>query len=167
MLCYRQYSPVPKECLMLHNNLVNPGTHYWSQREMNNTTETIPWLVYRGTRLDVPDDEGLDDDEAETEDEENHISSRLGHIIRVRVDESVTALPANAFAYCTELREIQIPETVTSIGHHGFYLCRSLVSIQIPCQLRIVDFSAFSLCSSLASIWLPVSKYCHIVLCLT
>jgi hypothetical protein len=141
---------------MSDNSLVNPGNHR-SQSKMNNNTETIPWLVYRGIGLDVPEDEGPDEDEAETEDEDFVPVSRLRHIIRVRVDESVTALRANAFSYCIELREIQIPETVTSIGHHAFFHCSSLVTIQIPCELRIVEWNAFSLCHSLASIWLPDS----------
>jgi hypothetical protein len=42
---------------MVENNLVNPGKH-WLQSNMNNNTETIPWLIYWGIRLDVPDDEG-------------------------------------------------------------------------------------------------------------
>jgi hypothetical protein len=73
---------------------------------MNRHNEAIPWLVYRGIRLDVPDDEGPEEDQAETEDEDYDPASRLRHVIRVRVHESVTALRANAFAYCTELREI-------------------------------------------------------------
>jgi hypothetical protein len=49
--------PGPTQCLMVENNLVNPGKH-WLQSNMNNNTETIPWLIYWGIRLDVPDDEG-------------------------------------------------------------------------------------------------------------
>jgi hypothetical protein len=109
-----------------------------------------PWLVYRGIRLVVH----LDEDQWETE-EEAFIRHR--HIIRVRVDNLVRALRANAFAYCSELREIQIPETVLLIGYNAFSHCSSLVTIQIPSQLRILEFNAFKLCHSLASIWLPDS----------
>jgi hypothetical protein len=138
-------------------NLVHPDK-LGSQSKMDNNTEAIPWLAYGGTRLDIPDGAALHRElEAATEEDDNHLLSRIGHIIRVRVDESVTDLPANSFAYCTELREIQIHETVTSIGRYAFFLCRSLVTIQIPRHLRLVDSSAFLLCSSLASIWLPDS----------
>jgi hypothetical protein len=141
---------------------------------MKNNTATIPWLVYRGIRPDGQDEEELEEhgraeegggqefrDAAETEDDDygavTHTTIRLRHIIRVRVDESLTAIPANAFAYCTELREIKIPETVTSIGNHAFFRCDLLVTIQIPCHLRIVEWNAFSFCCCLASIWLPDS----------
>jgi hypothetical protein len=125
---------------------------------MNNNTDAIPWLAYGGTRLDLPDGAGMHRElEAETENDGDHLLCRIGHIIRVRVEESVTDLPANSFAYCTQLRKIQIHENVRSIGRYAFFLCRSLVTIQIPRHLRIVSPGAFRRCSSLASIWLPDS----------
>jgi hypothetical protein len=142
---------------------------------MNNNTEPIPWLIYVGTRRDGQDAEGRDElgpavaergqdnqDEGGTDDEDQEpnyyrISIRRRHITRVRVDESVTAIRANAFMCCTELKEIQMPETVTSIGNLAFFSCRSLANIQIPCQLRTVERRAFLLCCSLSSIWLPDS----------
>jgi hypothetical protein len=113
---------------------------------MSNNTDTIPWLVYRGIRLVQPVGEGWD------ENEYGH-----HHIIRVRVDESVRVLRANAFAYCMQLRQIQIPGTVALIGHHAFYQCYSLETIEITSQLRTVEWNAFQFCHSLASIWLPDS----------
>jgi hypothetical protein len=141
---------------------------------MNKNTEPIPWLVYGGTRPGGQDAEGLDElgpavvdrgqddqDEARTEHEDHgpnyYISIRRLHITRVRVDESVTAIRANAFMCCTELKEILIPETVTSIGNRAFFSCGSLANIHIPCQLRTVERRAFLLCWSLSSIWLPDS----------
>jgi len=134
---------------------------------MNNNAEPIPWLLYGGTRPGGQDAEGLHElgpavvDRGQ-DNEEDHgpnyfISIRRLHITHVRVDESLTAIRANAFMCCTELKEILIPETVTSIGNRAFFSCGSLANIHIPSQLRTVERKAFYLCCSLSSIWLPDS----------
>ena len=150
-----------------------PSTNQGSQSNMNQDTETIPWLIYRGIRLEEKEEEGGDEPgqeerreneqwwEAETggdyyEEADNQASRRLRHITRVHVEESVTAIGAMAFMHCTELREIRIAETVTSIGNNAFAFCESLVTIQFPGPLRAIEWNAFTLCS-LASIWLPDS----------
>jgi hypothetical protein len=143
---------------------------------MDNNTENIRWLVYGANGLDGQDEEEVEVEEhgpaeeesgeeeqgeAETENgdyrTDNDPASGLGHIVQVRVDESVSAIAAGAFQFCTELRKIRIPETVTSIRNNAFFLCKSLATIQLPGSLTIVEWNAFQMCYSLASIWLPDS----------
>jgi hypothetical protein len=160
--------------LMLHNKLANPNNQL-SESNMNDETETIPWLVYPGIGLDGQDGEGPDEAGGEEEERQeneqwweagsqrenyegdNAASIRLRHIIRVHVEESVTAIRTTAFMNCTELREIRIPDTVTVIGNNAFAFCESLVAIQFPGPLRIIMWNAFAVCRSLTSVGLPDS----------
>ena len=159
---------------MLQNKLINPNNQL-SESNMNNDTETIPWLVYSGTGLDGQYEEGPDEPFAEEEESreneqwwesetqlenyegDNAASIRMRHIIRVHVEESVTAIRTTAFMNCTELRELRIPDTVTVIGNNAFAFCESLVAIQFPGPLSVVMWNAFMVCRSLTSIGLPDS----------
>ena len=67
----------------------------------------------------------------------------------------VTAIPSNAFCYCSGLTTIAIPDSVTSIGNYAFEGCTGLTSITIPDSVTSIGKSAFSGCSSLESITIP------------
>jgi hypothetical protein len=149
-----------------HNNSNNQG----SQGDLDNNTDNIPWLVYRGIGLEGHDEPTPAEEEllenaqwweaqtgAENHEADYQASNRRRHIIRVDVEESMTAIPSLAFKNCTELREIRIPDTVTRIDNSAFASCESLEAIQVPRLLRHLSLNAFTLCSSLTSIWLPDS----------
>eukprot|EP00980_Cylindrotheca_fusiformis_P003547 scaffold791_cov115-Cylindrotheca_fusiformis.AAC.5 len=97
-------------------------------------------------------------------------------LTHLRVDSSVTEIPANAFQGCESLVQVQLPETLTSIGKSTFNCCLSLERVQFisntnhetssvnqssedgtivfpdkATQLQ-VDESAFSLCHGLRKI---------------
>jgi hypothetical protein len=157
--------------LMLQANSVGPNNQPL-QSNMDENTETIPWLVYQGIGLVGEDDEArheadaADDERRENEEwwggageeyeADNHGRTRLAHIIRVYIADSVTAIPARAFMYCTELKDIRIPPTIASIGSNAFAFCESLGAIQLPGSLRSIQWNAFTVCA-LTSIWLPDS----------
>ena len=50
-------------------------------------------------------------------------------IITVVVEDGVTSIGDNAFAYCEKLTEVKIPETVTEIGNGAFSGCEALEEI--------------------------------------
>ena len=50
-------------------------------------------------------------------------------IVKVVIKDGVTSIGDNAFAACTELKEIEIPETLTEIGDGVFLDCEALETI--------------------------------------
>jgi hypothetical protein len=66
-------------------------------------------------------------------------------VVRVRVDPSVTSIPAQAFIYHKKLAEVKLCEGVVEIGERSFGLCdHSIRRINIPNSLRRVKDFAFS-----------------------
>ena len=72
-------------------------------------------------------------------------------------DGSVTSIADNAFAGCSDLKEIVIPSSVKSIGSSAFYCCGNLESIIFNEGLEIIGYNAFNACDSLTSIVIPDS----------
>jgi hypothetical protein len=65
-------------------------------------------------------------------------------LVRVRVDPSVTSIPAYAFKGCNKLTEVELCEGVVEIGDHSFSDCgHSITKINIPNSLRRVRYCAF------------------------
>jgi hypothetical protein len=87
----------------------------------SNSTITVVF-VYTGERgADVPQD-----------------------VVRVRVDPSVTSIPAEAFYERRELVEVELSEGVVEIGEWSFMFCnRSITKINIPNSLRRIRDKAF------------------------
>jgi hypothetical protein len=66
-------------------------------------------------------------------------------VVRVRVDPSVTSIPANAFQGRTALTEAELCEGLVEIGVGSFRWCsRSITKINIPNSLRRINDYAFS-----------------------
>jgi len=101
------------------------------------------------------------------------------HVTRVRIDESLTVIPADAFdgnpsieevkchdrvktvkgwAFqdCTSLRRVIMPG-VEVVFQCAFYECHALAHIECD-KLEIIGHHAFSRCESLGSINLPSAK---------
>lgn len=70
----------------------------------------------------------------------------------VNIPSSVTSIGNAAFRECSGLTSVNIPSSVTSIGEYVFYNCSSLSSINIPSGVTSIGQSMFSGCSSLTSI---------------
>lgn len=78
-------------------------------------------------------------------------------IKKIIIENGVTSIGADAFAYVYNLESVTIPSSVTSIGAGAFYACPSLTSIAIPDSVTSIGDYAFQFCSSLRSITLPAS----------
>jgi len=107
-----------------------------------------------------------------------------GHVIprnatRIRVHESVIAIPPHAFEQYPHLVELICHDGVKTIGYRALYLCPSLKLVQIPgvieimaeafagCPLTHVTFedklerilkAAFRSCKSMKSITIPLKE---------
>jgi hypothetical protein len=66
-------------------------------------------------------------------------------VVRVRVDPSVTSIPADAFYGRKKLTEVELCEGLVEIGEHAFAHCdHSITKINIPNSLRRINEGAFS-----------------------
>jgi hypothetical protein len=66
-------------------------------------------------------------------------------VVRVRVDPSVTSIPARAFYERNQLTEVELCEGLLEIGDESFSCCYHLITkINIPNSLRRIDDKAFS-----------------------
>eukprot|EP00984_Skeletonema_dohrnii_P032645 scaffold27103_cov79-Skeletonema_dohrnii-CCMP3373.AAC.2 len=101
------------------------------------------------------------------------------HITRVRIDESLTVIPANAFRGHRRNKEVDCHDRVKTVKERAFAQCRSLRKIRMPgveevkkcafmnCRaledvecgkLERIGYGAFDGCESLESINLPSAK---------
>ncbi len=78
-------------------------------------------------------------------------------IKKVTIENGVTSIMENAFAYCDSFTSITIPDSVVSIGDLAFANCYALTSITIPNGVSSIGNWAFNECSSLASVNIPDS----------
>ena len=69
------------------------------------------------------------------------------------IPDSVTAIGAFAFDYCTNLTDVTIPDNVTTIGQNAFQRCESLTSVTIPSGIAVVGVQAFYCCYSLTDVY--------------
>jgi hypothetical protein len=66
------------------------------------------------------------------------------NLVRVRVDPSVTSIPARAFSYRKKLTEVALCEGLVEIGGDSFSYCdHSITKINIPTSLRRINNYAF------------------------
>ena len=66
-------------------------------------------------------------------------------VVRVRVDPSVTSIPAQAFAQRTKLTQVELCEGLVEIGDCSFGWCNhSITKINIPNSLRRINNWAFT-----------------------
>lgn len=68
----------------------------------------------------------------------------------------VTAIEENAFAYCTQITDVNLKATeITDIGEYAFFSCPALESVDLPSSLLNISDRAFARCESLANISFP------------
>lgn len=82
-----------------------------------------------------------------------------GQILKVVVEDGVTAIGDYAFRGLSEMTSISIPEGITRIGGYAFKGCSSLPDVTLPQTLKKLGESAFYGCSSLKSISIPEGIY--------
>lgn len=87
----------------------------------------------------------------------DHAAFHDSAVTSVTIPDSVTSIPDDAFAFCSQLTNISIPNSVTFIGFSAFNSCTSLKSITLPSSLSTIQSSAFYHCGNLETIRIPVS----------
>lgn len=87
----------------------------------------------------------------------DHAAFHDSAVTSVTIPDSVTSIPDDAFAFCSQLTNISIPNSVTFIGISAFNSCTSLKSITLPSSLSTIQSSAFYNCGNLETIRIPVS----------
>lgn len=70
----------------------------------------------------------------------------------VRLENGITDIESNVFAYHESLTRVRLPDTLTTIGNQAFSGCR-LVTVTIPSATTYIHPSAFAECSLLTAIY--------------
>lgn len=78
-------------------------------------------------------------------------------IKKLEIPDTVTTVPENALAHCTNLTDIFVPRTVTNIGEKAFEGCENIKSVEIPNTVTSIGDSAFFGCEALESVEIPDS----------
>lgn len=73
-------------------------------------------------------------------------------IVRVVIEDGVTAIGSYAFANCKNLLSVSIPNSIESIGQYAFYYCRALTDVTIPASVSVIGSSAFRDCGNLSTV---------------
>lgn len=76
---------------------------------------------------------------------------------KVRLSNTITSIPSEAFYMCGALQNIYIPSSVTSIGNSAFFSCESLISIVLPAAVTSIGTGAFAYCRAMKRIEIPDS----------
>lgn len=78
-------------------------------------------------------------------------------VVHVRVEESVTRIRQEMFAYRKDLKRIELPKTLERIEESAFFSCAGLEEITLPKSLLFLGKHVFGRCSSLKYLELPES----------
>lgn len=119
---------------------------------LNNTAVIV--IRYKGTAADVTIPSRYKGKPVTAID---HVAFHDSAVTSVTIPDSVTAIPDDAFSYCSQLTNISIPNSVTFIGFSAFNSCTSLKSITLPSSLSTIQSYAFYNCGNLKTIRIPVS----------
>ena len=82
---------------------------------------------------------------------------RKNSFTAVVIENGVTTIGNNAFAYCHTLTSVTIPNSVISIEGGAFDDCINLRDVTIPNSVTSIGVGAFANCNSLTSIIIPSS----------
>lgn len=121
---------------------------------LNNTAVIVTRYRYKGTAADVTIPSRYKGKPVTAID---HSAFHDSAVTSVTIPDSVTAIPDDAFSYCSNLTNISIPNSVTFIGFSAFNSCTSLKSITLPSSLSTIQSYAFYNCGNLKTIRIPVS----------
>lgn len=70
----------------------------------------------------------------------------------IKISDTVTKIPADAFYGCSSLQNIDIPNSVIEIGERAFTNCSKLTTIQIPYKVEEIWLDSFYGCENLQEI---------------
>ncbi|MBR6808261.1 MAG: leucine-rich repeat protein [Clostridia bacterium] len=80
-----------------------------------------------------------------------------GNITSVKMADSVTKIGNNAFDHCEKITSITLSNSLTTIGSGAFYGCSGLSSVTIPDGVTSIGNHAFADCAALARVDIPSS----------
>ena len=78
------------------------------------------------------------------------------HITGIVIEEGVTSICGNAFAFCPKLTSVSLPTTLLTIGNDSFFNSNKLSSVELPPNLTSIGDSAF-VGTGLTEITIPAS----------
>lgn len=78
-------------------------------------------------------------------------------IRKAYIDDGITYIGFQAFAYCTALTEVRLPSSLATIGVQAFAYCKSLSAVRLPEGVGSLGDYAFSHCYGLREAVLPSS----------
>ena len=81
----------------------------------------------------------------------------------VYLENGLTTIAENMFAYCTKLFSVEIPDSVTAIGKEAFKNCTSLSNLKFSKNLSSLCYLAFQNCTSLKSVHINFSGVTEVV----
>lgn len=81
-------------------------------------------------------------------------NSEITHVYFLS-DSKVSAVNANAFAYCNHLQVVDLPKTVRTIGSSSFVTCEALTTVTLNDNITAISDDAFSGCKKLEINSLP------------
>ena len=81
----------------------------------------------------------------------------LTKLNKLNMPNTLTAIKANAFSECYNLKFVKIPDGVISIGEYAFRDCENLTTIELGNTVTSIDNYAFWGCESLTSLEIPNS----------
>ena len=73
-------------------------------------------------------------------------------ILRVEIQEGLTAIYEGAFRNMTALTSVSLPESLTAIGFRAFAGCTALEQIRIPAGVKRIENMAFDGCAALKAV---------------
>ncbi len=73
-------------------------------------------------------------------------------ITSITLPDTITALPRDAFAECSNLKSAKLSSNITIIPERAFNKCYALESIEIPDAVTVIEYYAFGYCESLATV---------------
>ncbi len=78
------------------------------------------------------------------------------YIKEIVVEDGVTSISNDAFAWCNNLTKVTLADSVTLLDYQAFYYCPNLTEIKMPANLREIGQECFLNCGA-TSIELPKS----------
>lgn len=78
-------------------------------------------------------------------------------VTHVLVDDGVTTIKKEAFAFCKGLLSIKMGDSVKKIENQAFILCISLINVELSRTIECIEYGAFWRCESLEVLIIPSS----------
>ena len=83
-------------------------------------------------------------------------------IRKAYIDDGITYIGFQAFAYCTALTEVRLPSSLASIGVQAFAYCKSLSAVRLPEGVGSLGDYAFSHCSGFTRLNTSAASSCQL-----